>query len=107
MMKRLFIIVFLLLVGMAGYASTGESFAIRRGINLSHWLSQRIENGPAIKDGMREIDFRKISQDGFDHVRLPIDEEVMWNERGRRMPKLSIVCIKVFAGPCRMICGLL
>lgn len=69
---------------MAGYASTGESFAIRRGINLSHWLSQRIENGPAIKDGMREIDFRKISQDGFDHVRLPIDEEVMWNERGEK-----------------------
>ena len=33
---------------------------------------------------MHEIDFRKIARDGFDHVRLPIDEEVMWNEQGQK-----------------------
>lgn len=84
MIRRLFIIVSLLVLGTASYASNGESFAIRRGVNLSHWLSQRVENGPAIKDGMHEIDFRKIARNGFDHVRLPIDEEVMWNEQGQK-----------------------
>ncbi len=82
-MKK-FIIFILSIVSFVGvYASQNKAFEIKRGINLSHWLSQRGENSPAIKDGMSEIDFVRISRAGFDHVRLPIDEEVLWHEDGQ------------------------
>ena len=82
-MKK-FIIFILSIVSFVGvYASQNKAFEIKRGVNLSHWLSQRGENSPAIKDGMSEIDFIRISRAGFDHVRLPIDEEVLWHEDGQ------------------------
>lgn len=82
-MKK-FVIFILFIVSFVGlYASNGNAFEIKRGINLSHWLSQRGDNSPAIKDGMSEIDFIRICRAGFDHVRLPIDEEVLWQEDGQ------------------------
>ncbi len=30
------------------------------------------------------VDIQNIAQIGFDHVRLPIDEEQMWDENGKR-----------------------
>ena len=52
-------------------------FVIRRGINLSHWLSQ--DFGWAPRDQwITEKDIRFIAEQGFDHVRLPIDEKELW-----------------------------
>ena len=34
-----------------------------------------------------EEDARKIAGLGLDHIRLPIDEEQMWNEAGAREPE--------------------
>ena len=82
-MKKIIFFVLFIFSFIGGYAYHGKAFEIKRGINLSHWLSQRGENSPAIKDGMSEIDFIRISRAGFDHVRLPIDEEVLWHEDGQ------------------------
>jgi len=58
-------------------------FQIRRGTNLSHWLSQDFGWAPR-KTWITENDIRFIARAGFDHVRLPIDEKELWHEDGTR-----------------------
>ena len=54
-------------------------FTISKGINLSHWLSQVFGWSPR-PQFITEQDIIFIKKAGFDHVRLPIDEEQMWHE---------------------------
>jgi endoglucanase len=61
-----------------------KSFSIKRGTNLAHWLSQSDRRGDERKSFITETDIRFIDSLGFDHVRLPIDEEQMWDETGKR-----------------------
>jgi endoglucanase len=56
-------------------------FAIHRGTNLSHWLSQDFGWAPRT-EWITENDIRYIASLGFDHVRLPVDEIVLWKEDG-------------------------
>lgn len=83
-MRKLIFFILWTVSFVGGYASSQKVFEIKRGINLSHWLSQRIENGLSIQKGMNETDFNRIARAGFDHVRLPIDEEVLWHENGEK-----------------------
>jgi len=61
-----------------------SSFHIVRGTNLAHWLSQSERRGDERLRFITERDIRYIDSLGFDHVRLPIDEEQMWDENGKR-----------------------
>ena len=52
-------------------------FELKRGVNLSHWLSQNFGWSP--KDSFitgKDIEF--IASVGYDHVRIPVDEPEMW-----------------------------
>ena len=60
------------------------SFKIMRGTNIGHWLSQSNARGEAREKFFTEKDIRFIDSIGFDHIRLPIDEEQMWDETGKR-----------------------
>lgn len=61
-------------------------FELHKGINLSHWLSQTA--AWAKRDTfITENDIRMIADFGFDHVRIPIDEEVMWTVDGEMIPE--------------------
>jgi len=53
-------------------------FNIHRGINVSHWLSQVFGWSP-VDTFITDDDIRYIAQKGFDHIRLPIDEERLWD----------------------------
>lgn len=59
-------------------------FIIKKGVNVSHWLSQTKIRGEERANYMTEADFIKIAELGFDHVRIPIDEEQFWDEQGKR-----------------------
>jgi len=59
-------------------------FVPGKGTNLSHWLSQSDRRGKEREMFIRESDIRFIARSGFQHVRIPIDEEQMWNENGKR-----------------------
>jgi endoglucanase len=63
------------------YLPNPAGFEIRKGVNLSHWLSQTTEWSPKDKFITRE-DMKLIKSFGFDHIRLPIDEQELWNEDG-------------------------
>ena len=62
-----------------------NGFEIKRGVNVSHWLSQSQARGQARANHITEQDFKRIKEMGFDHVRLPIDEVQFWDESGNKL----------------------
>lgn len=61
-----------------------ESFDIKRGTNISHWLSQSNRRGEARDTFFTRADVEQIAGFGFDHIRLPVDEEQLWDETGNK-----------------------
>ena len=74
----------LFVLSCAGRTEASEKFAIRTGVNVSHWLSQSEARGPELAAYITEVDFKKISSSGFDHVRIPVDEVQLWDSLGNR-----------------------
>ena len=64
-----------------------NNFRIKRGTNVSHWLSQSEERGEARLKHIQEDDFARLDSLGFDFVRLPIDEVQFWDENGNKIPE--------------------
>ena len=58
---------------------------ISTGINLSHWLSQVPSSWKMIRDTfITQKDIQQIAKFGFDHVRIPVDEVQLWDEKGNK-----------------------
>lgn len=89
---KLFILIF---IGMLVLTCTSNKeskktvvkFTIRTGVNVSHWLSQSDKRGDERKNYITQADFDTIAAVGFDHVRIPIDEEQMWDSLGNKEPE--------------------
>ena len=92
-----FILVLILFSCKPDPATKEEKFEIKRGTNLAHWLSQSDRRGEERETFLTEDDIQNIAEMGFDHVRLPIDEEQMWDEDRNRHNdafKLMTNCIE-------------
>jgi endoglucanase len=65
----------LLLVGAlsTAHAATETNFAFKRGVNISHWLSQNDGEQTYGAPWFGESDVEWIARQGFDHIRLPVD----------------------------------
>jgi endoglucanase len=63
-------------------AATPSGFELKRGVNLSHWLSQNA-GWPPRDSFITEKDIEFIVGAGYDHVRIPIDEVEMWTADGK------------------------
>ena len=61
-----------------------NSFDIKNGVNISHWLSQSDQRGERRKAYFTRSDVEYIAGLGYDHIRIPIDEEQMFDENGRK-----------------------
>lgn len=68
-------------------------FPFKRGINISHWLSQNPElNAESLSQIFKEQDVKFLAQVGYDHLRIPVDEEHLWDERGKkRLPIFQLL----------------
>jgi endoglucanase len=66
---------------LAPSASAAES-TFKRGVNISHWLSQNFEQRPYAADWFTEEDVAWIAKQGFDHIRYPIDGRVWIRDDG-------------------------
>ena len=55
------------------------------GVNVSHWLSQSKLRGEERANLITKKDFDSIAAMGFDHVRIPIDEDHFYDEEGNRL----------------------
>lgn len=60
-------------------------FQVRRGINLSHWFSQNPDIIVNHRHFITKDDIALIAGLGYDHVRIPIDEENLWDEYGNQI----------------------
>ena len=70
-----------------GQGGVENPFDIDRGVNISHWLSQSSRRGQERDAYFQKSDMEFIRAQGFDHVRIPIDEEQMWDEDGNKEEK--------------------
>ena len=61
-----------------------SAFLIKRGTNIAHWLSQSDKRGQERADFFTKKDIDFIKSAGFDHIRLPVDEEQLWDSTERR-----------------------
>ena len=64
--------------------NTADKFIIRTGVNVSHWLSQSERRGEERRQYITKRDFDTIAVSGFDHVRIPVDEEQLWDSTGKK-----------------------
>ena len=64
--------------------NAATEFKLGTGVNVSHWLSQSDLRGIEREKLITRKDFDSIAAMGFDHVRLPIDEEQMYDEQMNR-----------------------
>jgi endoglucanase len=60
-----------------------NEFVFKRGTNISHWLSQSTKRGIDRKNYFTEKDVQYLAVLGFDHLRLPVDEEQLWTADGQ------------------------
>jgi endoglucanase len=54
-------------------AETSSTYTFKRGVNISHWLSQNFGNQIYGAPWFGESDVVWIAAHGFDHIRLPVD----------------------------------
>ena len=59
-------------------------YKIKRGTNIAHWLSQSNKRGAERESFFTQKDVQFIASAGFDHFRLPVDEEQLWDSSGKR-----------------------
>lgn len=62
-------------------------FAISKGVNISNWLSQSDVRGEERKNYFTEAEVQQLAGFGFDHIRLPADEEQLFTEDGQKIPE--------------------
>lgn len=58
-----------------------REFELHRGINISHWLSQSGDRGEKRATKFTREDVKFLAECGYDHLRIPIDEEQMFDEQ--------------------------
>ncbi len=75
------------LIAGCGKSEKKEVFSVKRGVNISHWLSQSNRRGEARRAWFTEKDVQFLAGLGLDHLRIPIDEEQMWDEQGNQEPE--------------------
>jgi endoglucanase len=57
----------------AQVADAADGYTFKRGVNISHWLSQNFGERSYAAAWFNEDDVEWIAQQGFDHIRLPVD----------------------------------
>ena len=62
--------------------SLQSNFEITRGVNISHWLSQSKDRGELRKSKFGKDEVAFLKKMGFDHLRLPVDEEQLFTSSG-------------------------
>ena len=60
---------------------------LNRGINIGGYLSQCVHSQDHYRNFIGEEDIKRIAEWGFDHIRLPIDYEVLETDEGKKKPE--------------------
>ena len=63
-----------------------KELGFKKGVNLGGWFSQCDYSEDRLNNFITEADFKQIADLGFDHVRIPIDYNVIQNPDGTMRP---------------------
>lgn len=74
----------ILILSCARMNPSSHSFSLHRGVNVSHWLSQSDKRDEERKNYITQADFDTIASMGFDFVRIPVDEDQLWDSLGTK-----------------------
>ena len=80
----IFVCFFVAEINFVSPAKRVNEFVFKRGTNISHWLSQSNRRGDDRKNYFTEKDVIYLAGLGFDHIRIPVDEEQLWKENGQK-----------------------
>jgi aryl-phospho-beta-D-glucosidase BglC (GH1 family) len=72
------------------------TLTVKRGTNISHWMSQSRRRGTERRAFFTRDDVRRIADWGFDHIRLPMPKD------GRR-PNPLTCWTPLWTGPARTV----
>ena len=61
-----------------GKAQTTEVFGLKQGVNVGDWLSQKANIS------FKESDVQMLSNLKYDHIRIPVDESILFNADGSK-----------------------
>ena len=100
-MKKLSIILLsaaaMLLAGCAGNKAT--KFDFHQGVNVGNWLSQSWVMGEQREKIFTDEDIELLVSNGFDHIRLPVDESQLFN-RDMTLNESTVALIHKTIGSC-------
>jgi len=74
-------------------------FKIDRGVNIGNWLSQSWVMGEAREKIFTDEDIELLVENGFDHLRLPVDETQLFN-RDMTLNESTVALIHKTIGSC-------
>jgi len=78
---------FLSALGAAQAEAGKQTYSFKRGVNISHWLSQKGGPRPYGAPWFGEADVEWIAKQGFDHIRLPVDVRTCMAADGKLDPE--------------------
>ncbi|WOO41617.1 glycoside hydrolase family 5 protein [Rubellicoccus peritrichatus] len=67
---------------MSSGCTETKDYTFQRGVNISHWLSQNHGDRTYAADWFTEEDVQWIANQGFDHIRIPIDPKYWMDGSG-------------------------
>lgn len=76
----MFIVCFLMLCTPCTHAKKQTEFKIQKGVNIGIWLSQSTIMDERREKIFTEDDIKLLVNNGFDHIRLPVDEVQLFTE---------------------------
>ena len=79
----IFVVLTLNSCGRQNVIEKPTSFEICKGVNLGNWVSESPLRGERRAKVFTMDDIDKLASYGFDHLRLPVDEDHLFNESGR------------------------
>ena len=82
--KVYLLMILILSLSIISCGQNKNSFEIKNGLNISHWLSQTNQRGEPRRNYFTRADVEHIAGLGYDHIRFPIDEEQMFTEDGQK-----------------------
>jgi endoglucanase len=78
-MKRFIVVALVLSFALTGCRDKATDFKIAKGVNIGNWLSQSWVMGEQRAKIFTEEDIELLAANGFDHIRLPVDEAQLFN----------------------------
>jgi len=97
--KIIYFFIFLFIVACTNSRDNNysERFPFQRGVNISHWLSQSPDVGQDRSKIFTEKDIQLIARLNYDHIRLPVDEEILWDEKGNKLSESFMLLHQAFS----------